>query len=235
MTASGAVYPGSNPGGAICGTMKLLLTSNGISNASLANALKKFVKRHIKIAFIPTAANTVDEEKGWLIDDLNNCKNLGAVDIVDISALPKKIWLPRLKKANVIVVGGGSPSYLIKCIVSSSLKNELPKLLKRRIYVGISAGSIIMSKTIQVSSEFLYGDEEKTIPKGLGFIDFNIRPHLNSTHFPKVRDKNLKKLARKLDGDLYAIDDNSAVLVNGNKIEVISEGKWRIYKTKHKQ
>ena len=71
--------------------MKLLLTSSGISNASLANALKRLVKSPIKIAFIPTAANTVNEEKSWLINDLNNCKKLGSVDIVDISALPRAI------------------------------------------------------------------------------------------------------------------------------------------------
>ena len=28
---------------------------------------------------------------------------------------------------------------------------------------------------------------------------------------------------------LYAIDDDSAVLVDGDKIEVISEGEWKLY------
>ncbi len=210
--------------------MKLLLTSNGISNKSLEKALRKLVKGPIKIAFIPTAANDLDEEKGWLIDDLNKCRKVGTVDIVDISALPKKLWLQRLKKANVIVVGGGNTTFLMKNIVSSGLKQELRRLLKKRIYVGISAGSIATSKTIQASSEFLYGDEGKNFPKGLGLMNFNVRPHLNSPHFPKVRDKNLKEIAKKLNGDLYALDDDSAVLVDGDKIEVISEGKWKLYK-----
>lgn len=210
--------------------MKLLLTSNGISNASLGNALKKLVKGPIKIVFIPTAANIVDEEKDWLINDFNNCKKLGTVDIVDISAVPKTVWLPRLKKANVIVVGGGDSSYLMKCIISSGLKDEVSMLLKNRVYVGISAGSMIMSKTLQASSEFIYGDEKKKPPKGLGLVDFNIRPHLNSLKFPKVRDRNLKKITKRLQGNTYALDDNSGILIEGNKIEVVSEGKWKIYK-----
>lgn len=209
--------------------MKLLLTSNGISNESLAKALKKLIKRKIKIAFIPTAANIETGEKEWLINDLNNCQKIGTVDIVDISAVPKNIWLPRLKKSNVIVVEGGDSSYLMNCIISSGLKNEISKLLKNRVYVGISAGSIVTSKTLQASSDFIYSKGVKHAPKGLGFVEFDIRPHLNSPKFPKVRDKYLRKLVRKLHGDVYAIDDDSAVMIDGNKIEVVSEGKWKKY------
>ncbi len=210
--------------------MKLLLTSAGIINASLDRALKKLVKGNVKIAFIPTTANVEDGEKDWLIKDLNDCKRLGSVDIVDISAVPKSIWLPRLKRSNVIVVGGGNTAYLMNCIISSGLKDEIQGLLRSRVYVGISAGSIVMSKTIQASSEFLYGDEVRQAPKGLGIIDFNIRPHLYSRHFPKVNDKNLKKVMGKVEGDIYAIDDDSGVLVVGNKIKIVSEGKWKIYR-----
>ena len=213
--------------------MKLLLTSNGLSNASLANALKKLVRNRIKTAFIPTAANVVDEDKDWLINDVVNCRKLGTVDIVDISALPKTMWLPRLKKANVLVVGGGDSTHLMKCIVSSGLKNEISKLLRNRVYVGISAGSIVTSKTLQAASKYIYGKYgNETVAKGLGLIDFNIRPHLNSPKFPRVRDRILRKVARKLSGDVYALDDNSGVLVNGNKIKVISEGTWKLYTNK---
>lgn len=152
---------------------------------------------------------------------------------MDISALPKHVWLPRLKKANVLVVGGGDSSHLIKCIVSSGLKNEFSTLLKNRIYVGISAGSNVTNKTIQASYKFIFS--KKKAPKSLGLVDFYTRPHSNSLKFPKCSDKNLKKAAGKFDGDIYAIDDDSAVLVDGDKIKVISEGKWKIYRKNIKQ
>ncbi len=212
--------------------MKLMITSAGITNKTLENALKKLAGNKIKIAFIPTAANAVDGDKEWLINYFVNCKKLGNVDIVDISALDKKAWLARLKKANVIFVGGGDTSYLAKWIKKSGLDKELPELLKTRIYVGISAGSIVLSKSIQSSSEYLfslYGDEIKNAPKGLGFVDFNIRPHFNSKNFPKVIDKNLKKVAKELSSDMYAIDDASAVIYNNGKIKVVSEGVWKKY------
>ena len=87
------------------------------------------------------------------------------------------------------------------------------------------------SKTLRASSDYIYGS--KVAPKGLELIAFNIRPHFNSPRFPKVRDRILKKVVKKLSGDVYALDDESGVLVNGNKIKVISEGTWKLYTNKH--
>jgi dipeptidase E len=211
--------------------MKILLTSAGISNKSIENALRKLVKGKIRIAFIPTAAteNEDGEEEDWLMQNIAECKKLGDVDVADISKQSKEQWLPKLEEANVILVGGGDTTYLMNWILKSGLAKELPRLLKKRVYVGISAGSMVVSKDIQGKTEHLYGDEIKNPPKGLEYIDFQIRPHLNSPYFPKVRDKNLKELSKKLSGDLYALDDDSAVLYNDGKIEVISEGKWIKY------
>jgi dipeptidase E len=208
--------------------MKLLLTSAGITNKSLENALKKLVKGEIKIAFIPTAANEGNEDKNWFNENLNECRKLGKVEVADISE-EKKEWLPKLEKANVIFVGGGDTTYLMNWILKSGLADELPRLLKRKIYVGISAGSLVLSRDIQGKSEHLYGDETENPPKGLNYINFQIRPHLNSPYFPKIRDKNLRELSKNLAGDLYALDDDSGILYDNGTIEVISEGHWMKY------
>jgi dipeptidase E len=209
-----------------------MLTSAGITNKTLENALKKLAGNKIWIAFIPTAANVEEGDKEWLINDFVNCKKLGDVDIVDISAPDKNIWLPRLKKANVIFVGGGNTAYLMNWVRKSGLDKELSELLKTRIYVGISAGSIILSDSIQTASEYLfrlYDDEIENPPEGLNFVDFYVRPHLNSEYFVKVRDEKLKKVFKKLDKDVYALDDNSALIFDNGRIEIVSEGEWKKY------
>lgn len=212
--------------------VKLLLTSNGIANRSIANVLRRWVV-DMRFAFIPTAANMVDGEKDWLINDLVNCQKLGPVDIIDIADVPKKVWLPRLEKATVIVMGGGDTKYLMDCLKKSGLAKELPRLLKTKVYVGISAGSIVANKTLNASSEFLYDTRYGEGIAGLGLVDFAFRPHLNAPDFPKVRDTVLKKLSLKFDCDLYAIDDQSAIKIEDGKLTVISEGKWILYpKTK---
>lgn len=213
--------------------MKLFLSSAGLTNNSLAGAFESLVGLSgdkVKIAFIPTAANVEEGDKGWLINDYYNLKkrNYG-VDIVDISSLPKEIWLPRLREANVIFVGGGNTFYLMSWINKSGLNTLLPELLKSRVYAGISAGSMVPTINLKLStSQKSYS--EKVFPldndKGLGFVDFHVRPHLNSELFPKVRVKYLEKLAIEIPEPIYAIDDNTAIIVNGESIKVISVGKW---------
>ncbi len=194
-----------------------MLTSTGITNKSLTAALKGLVgKRKIRIAFIPTAANVEPGEKSWLIHSYNNCEKLGIVDIVDISALEKRVWLPRLRKANVIFVGGGDPDHLMRWVRKSGLQKELPSLLKSKVYVGISAGSMILLKRFFSS-------------QGLGYVDFNFRPHLNSPYFPEATEEKISSVAKRLKGDTYAIGDGSAIVWTDGKIRIISDGTWRKY------
>lgn len=213
--------------------MRLLLTSAGLANNTILKTLEKLTgkpAKKTKVVFIPTAANVEDGPKDWLITDLNNFQSKGyIVDIVDISAVGKEIWFPRIKEADVILFGGGNTFYLMSWIRKSGLDKELPDLLKTRVYMGISAGSMVPTKNLRMSTS-QKSFSEKVFPlkddEGLGFVDFHIRPHLNSKHFPKLRVKYLREIAENIPETVYAIDDQSAVVVDGKNIEVISEGKW---------
>lgn len=212
--------------------MKLLLTSAGLSNKSIVDALLNMAGRNfaeLNLAFIPTAANVEDGGKSWLIDDLANCKKLGfkQIDIVDISAIAKDLWLPRLEASDVLLFGGGNTFHLMSWIEKSGLKNVLPKMLEKKIYVGISAGSIVTSKRVSLLNVFYENEFKNENQSGLGFVDFQIRPHLNSPYFPKANLKNLQKIAEKFSETFYAIDDSTAIKVVDGQIEIVSEGVWR--------
>lgn len=216
--------------------MKLLLTSSGLKNKSITKALIDLVGKTPKktnFVFIPTAANVEKDDKGWLIDDLMNIKKQGfnSVDIVDISAVRKNIWLPRLKDADILLFGGGNTFHLMYWLNKSGLSKLLPELLENRVYVGISAGSMVTSPNLSLSqSRRLYYPEGEGYGdiKGLGFVNFHIRPHFNSPHFPKVREKYLKEMAKEFKEPIFALDDESAVKVENGKVDVVSEGKYLI-------
>lgn len=212
--------------------MKLFLTSAGLSNKTLVNSFESLVGltgEKIKIAFIPTAANFEGGDKDWLINDYSNLKKQNyIVDIVDISALSKEAWLPRLEEANVIFVGGGNTFHVMHWFDKSGLTEILPELLKTRVYAGISAGSCIAGPTIFNSVQNLFDEKyDLEIKEGLNLVNLQIIPHLNSNWFPKVNEENLEKASKDLTEPIYALDDDSAVVVNEDKIEVVSEGKWR--------
>ncbi|OGH15921.1 MAG: hypothetical protein A3C30_03735 [Candidatus Levybacteria bacterium RIFCSPHIGHO2_02_FULL_40_18] len=215
--------------------MKLLLTSSGKTNKSIENALLELLGKPFEkanLTFIPTAANVDEGNKAWLVDDMNNFRklNFALFDSIDISAVPKGIWLPSFKKADVLVFGGGDTYYLLNWIKNSGLAKILPELLKTKVYVGISAGSMVTAKNISLATAgILYYEKYGKFKdrKGLSLVDFEVRPHLNSEWFPKVRLPYLKKLAEKIPYSFYAIDDNTAIKVVDNKVTVISEGEWK--------
>ena len=132
--------------------MKFLLTSAGIKNTSLEQTLIDLIGRpmhEIFVVFVPTAASFGDGDKKWLIEDFEYfAKNCKAIDIVDISAVPKENWLRRFEAADVICFGGGDEQYLVKTMRESGVTEALPKLLETRVYMGISAGSMVVGKLL---------------------------------------------------------------------------------------
>src|SRR3989338_6948291 len=99
--------------------MKLLLTSGGITNTSIAKALFTLVGKKPKetsLVFVPTASNVEKGDKTWLIDDLVNLKkqNFKQIDIADISAVPESVWRPKFKEADVLFFEGGNTFHLMR-------------------------------------------------------------------------------------------------------------------------
>ena len=131
---------------------------------------------------------------------------------------------------SVILVTWNDTKYLIEQVRKSGFDKELSKLIKHKVYVGISAGSMILSEHIWMSSEFMYDEEEEPSPKGLHHIDIYFRPHYKSPDFPKVNDENLREIAKaNQNKKIYAMDDDSALKIVDDKIEIISEGKWKLF------
>jgi len=218
--------------------MKLLLTSAGLANDSIVKALSNLVQKpfsELKIAFIPTAANLEEGDKqDWFIKDLINLKELkfNSVDIVDISALPKEIWLERLKEADVLYVEGGNTYHLMYWFNQSGLSEILPELLKTKIYVGVSAGTVVATPSIinaRSEKQLLLDIKEIAYNNGLSLVNFMIEPHINSVWFKDSTFDNLEKRSKEYKYPIYCLDDNSAIKIDGDKVEVISEGEWKLF------
>ena len=217
--------------------MKLLLTSGGLTNQSIAKALFDLVGKaasETKIAFIPTAMNVARGEKDWFVDDLFNIKQQGLknFDIVDISALPRASWLPRLESADVLFFSGGNTYHLMRWLKESGLAELLPDLLATRVWAGISAGSMVTNPSLALSSNDrkIYYEEQLgySSDDALGLVDFYIRPHFNSAHFPHATKDNLENIGKNISGVIYALDDNSALKVIDGEVEIISEGEYLV-------
>lgn len=214
--------------------MKLLLTSAGISNDSIKKSFFDLVGKKsedISLAFIPTASNVQKgDKKDWLIKDLIALKNLNlkSISIVDISAIERNIWEPQLKEADVLFFEGGNTFHLMDWMNKSGLGKLLPELLKTKVYVGVSAGSMILSPDLLLNTlQKLYKEDlEKTENmNGINFVNFYILPHLKSKH-PVRNKENILEATKDIKSKIYVLDDNSAIEVIDNNAKIISEGEF---------
>jgi dipeptidase E len=222
--------------------MKLLLTSNGLSNDSIAKAFQELIGKDPKdarVAFIPTASHASRGDKGWLIDDMYRIRERGyAVDVIELTALKPSETRKALGVADAIFVGGGNTFYLSYWMQETGVFDLIPELLKTKVYAGISAGGILAGASLLPSKAIKEGYidehyyerslEEDGSDRALKLVDIVFRPHLNSPSFPTVTKENLTKIAPQLKNPIYALDDDSALKVIDGKMEIISEGEWII-------
>jgi dipeptidase E len=220
--------------------MKFLLTSAGVNNNSIHDALVDMLGKPISDSnalCIPTAMYghpwVGPGVKTWQFisgNSDNPMVNLGwkSVGVLELTALPsidENRWVPLVLETDVLLVSGGDALYLCHWMRQSGLADLLPSL--NAVYVGMSAGSMVMAPNI---GEFFIG---WTPPNGgdetLGLVDFSMFPHLDNEMLPGNTMAAAEKWAAGMQGPAYAIDDQTAIKVIDGEVEVISEGHWKLF------
>ena len=221
--------------------MKLLLTSAGLRNQTLRQALQDLLGKPFasaNVVYVPTASVAAPGDHGWFVADLNQLYGLGwrELDILELNGLPRQMVLGRLLHADVIYVEGGSHYHLARSITGNGLADGLLKALEDRVYVGVSAGSMIFSRNLDERSASIIGDAADlhvlgatTLDPPLGLFDWYLKPHLYSPDFPERDDAWADRIAAQANFPVYFIDDETAIRVDGDQTDILSEGRWRFH------
>jgi dipeptidase E len=216
--------------------MKLLLTSAGIKNASIRNALLDLLGKPIaesSALCIPTAtypmggpasafrfitgqATTPMCELGW--------KSLGVLELTALPSIDEEQWLPLVQETDVLLANGGDATYLTYWMRQSGLADLLPSL--RAVWVGLSGGSMVMTPSI--GADFVSWSRAEN-DSALGVVDFAIFPHLDHERLPENSMADAEKWAASMPVPGYAIDDQTAIKVTDGGVEVVSEGHWKLF------
>jgi dipeptidase E len=217
--------------------MKFLLTSAGVKNASIHNALVDLLGKPIaecNALCIPTAiypfsvgpamayrfisglAPTPLTELGW--------KSLGVLELTALPSIKRENWVVPVEESDALLVFGGDVVYLCRWMRESGLADLLPSL-RETVYVGVSAGSMV---TAPIFGE-TYDDPNApfVIEKGLGLVDFALLPHMDHENHPESSAVKVERMAAKVPVPTYGIDDETAIKVVDGVAEVISEGHWK--------
>ena len=214
--------------------MKLLLTSGGVTNPSIHEALVQLLPKPVpecRALCIPTAQwghpmCGPSSVQGFLAagPTWRNFSGLGwaSLGVLELTALPtigEERWVPWVREADVLLVDGGDATYLSHWMRESGLADLLPSM-PDLVWVGVSAGSMVMTPRIgQYFVEWPAAPDDRT----LGAVDFSIFPHLDATNTMA----DAERWAADLGGPAYAIDEQTAIKVADGSVEVVSEGRWR--------
>jgi dipeptidase E len=219
--------------------MKLLLTSAGITNPSIHGALVDLLGKPIaesSALCIPTATyghpmagpenawrfisgqepRTPMCELGW--------KSLGVLELTALPSINKERWVRWVRETDVLLVNGGDPLYLCYWMRQSGLADLLPSL-REMVWVGLSAGSMVM--TPRIGEDFVNWKPPAGGDETLGVVDFSIFPHLDHEEMPENSMADAERWAARMPVPCYAIDDQTAIKVVDGEVEVISEGHWK--------
>jgi dipeptidase E len=219
--------------------LKFLLTSGGIRNASIHNALVDLLGKPIAESsalciptgiypfsvgpamayrFITGAAASPVTALGW--------KSLGVLELTALPTIKRENWVPPVEEADALLVFGGDVVYLCRWMHESGLADLLPSL-RECVYVGVSAGSMV---TAPIFGE-TYEDPATpfVIQKGLGLVDFALLPHLDHEDHPESSSEKVERMAAEVPVPTYGIDDQTAIKVVDDTIEVVSEGEWKLF------
>jgi dipeptidase E len=225
--------------------LKLLLTSAGIKNASIHNALVGLLGKPIadsNALCIPTAQYghpQVSPEMAWSFisgqSPLPMCglgwKSVGVLELTALPSIDKERWVPWVRETDVLLVAGGDALYLCHWMRQSGLADLLPSL-SGTVWVGLSAGSMVM--TPRIGEDFVQWKPPTGDYSTLGIVDFSICPHLAQEGMPGNSMAEAEKWAAEIPGPAYAIDDETAIKVVDGTLEVVSEGHWKLLTPREK-
>jgi dipeptidase E len=157
-------------------------------------------------------------ELGW--------KSLGVLELTALPSIDEERWIPLVKETDVLLVAGGDALYLSHWVRESGLADLLPSL-RDTVWVGLSAGSMVM--TPRIGEDFVGWKPTDGGDEALGVVDFSIFPHVDHELLPENTMAAAERWAAALEGPAYAIDDETAITVTDGTVEVVSEGHWKLF------
>jgi dipeptidase E len=150
---------------------------------------------------------------------------VGVLELTALPSLDEERWVPLVRATDVLLVEGGDAAYLCHWMRASGLADLLPSL-RETVWVGLSAGSMVM--TPRIGEDFVTWHSPAD-DKTLGVVPFSIFPHLGNPDLPENTMAAAEKWAADLGAPAYAIDDETAIKVVDGAVEVVSEGLWKLF------
>ncbi len=202
---------------------KIFLSSSFADVASLFPDFAKEDLKGKKITFIPTASLT-EKVVFYVNAGRKALEQLGLiVDELEITNASKNEILKKIENCDYIYVTGGNTFFLLQELKKTGTDNAIIEHIKAgKIYIGESAGSMILSPDIEYAKELDDCDKAPELKNysALSIVTFYPLPHHTNFPFKRAVEKIIAKYDTKL--KLLPISNSQVIMVNGTKTQVES-------------
>lgn len=207
---------------------KLVLHSDQVSGKTQVDEafLKFFGDSKPKIAYIPSQS---DLTRKYFNQKVEWYKQLSITDLLyfDIDQEYNEDKIPELLSCNAIFLSGGNTYYFLNSLKNRNFIPVLKSFVEKGgVLIGVSAGSIMMSKTIAVTSidDDISGDQNLVGLRdfsALGLNDFEFFPHFDINNDEIT--KRLKEYSQTSKSVIYACKDGDGIIVENDNIQFFGE------------
>jgi dipeptidase E len=219
--------------------MRMLLTSNGVLGGPTYDALVGLLDKPIsesRTVVLLDAMLPFPGDKSKMLEHVAAYRALGwaETDVLTLHGGPRSVIESRLRSADVIFAYGGTNHWLAHAWRTSGLVPVLRELLDEKVYVGLSAGSMIFSQLHAAAVEALDDQEEveflqlDSVAPALPLLDWFLVAHLGASYMPHSTDDWAARIAPRFGGPVWFLEDGSALLVRDPDAEpeIVSAGHW---------
>jgi dipeptidase E len=219
--------------------MRMLLTSGGVRNDLICESVLELLGKPFEESMVAVIIDAILPFAGGntkTLADLSKFHDLGwkQFDLMSLAGGPHSVIEARLRSADVIFCYGGTNHWLAHAWTSNGFAPLLQELLETKVYIGLSAGSMIFSR-LHTNVVEAFDDQEEvamlqldSVAPALPLFDWAVMCHLGAPYFPETTDDWAAEHAARLAHPIYFIDDDTALLVRDpeDAPEVVSEGHW---------
>lgn len=182
-------------------------------------------KKHPKALFMPTASN--DAFGYWQTFQAVYGKKLGCeIDVLFLirEKLSRKQIEAKILSADIIYVGGGNTLRMLRVWRKHSVDKLLRKAYEKGVILsGVSAGAIAWFRYGSSDSRRFMGSGKVTNSlmrvSALGLLPLTLSPH--HLREKKLRDPGIQEIMQRTPGVALALDDCSAILIQGDRFEIL--------------
>lgn len=192
--------------------MNLIITSTGFSfNPRVQEEFLKMVNNNtsLPVAIITTAAEGKEKnEYSQLAKKQLTDMGFTQIDFIDIEAQDPQI----LKNYKALYVCGGNTFYLLYHIKQSGASMIIKDLIVHEVpYIGVSAGSIILSPTIDIAAAI------SPDPNDIGLADLtalNIVNFDTSVHYEPEEEPAIQAYEIRTGRTVQRLSNEQAIIIN---------------------